>query len=213
MTIDKNPTPVKNPAGRSRRANVPFWVTIVRAILATLLGLALIIQPDKARPMLVNFMGMFWLASGIMSLRWGASGRRNRGIWPILAGLAGIIAGILALTRRLAAGYLDELVVLTILGAVMILTGLVHIGGGFRIGRQERHRTWAAVLLGVFEVLLGILAILAQSLELSRTFYWALTLWALVGGFILFADALALRRRGRQPDESTGTLTDGANVD
>jgi uncharacterized membrane protein HdeD (DUF308 family) len=147
--------------------------------------------------MLVNFMGMFWLASGIMSLRWGASGRRNHGIWPIVAGLAGIIAGILALTRRLMTGYLDELVVLNILGAVMILTGLVHIGGGFRTGRQERHRTWAAALLGVFEILLGALTILAQSLEFSRIFYWALTIWALVGGFMLFTDALALRRRGR----------------
>jgi len=185
---------------KSKRSSVPFWVTIVRAVLATLLGLVLLFQPDKARPILVNFMGMFWLASGIMSLRWGASGRRTRSIWPIIAGVAGIIAGILALTRRLASGYLDELVVLNILGAVMILTGLVHIGGGFRVGRQERHRTWAAAILGVFEILLGILALLAQSLEFSRIFYWSLTVWALVGGFILFADALAMRRRDRQAE-------------
>ena len=46
-------------------------------MLATALGLALILQPDKARPMLINFMGVFWLAAGIVSLRWGhpASGR------------------------------------------------------------------------------------------------------------------------------------------
>jgi uncharacterized membrane protein HdeD (DUF308 family) len=207
MTTDSNPTSVETTTG-PRRASIPFWVTIVRAILATLLGLALLFQPDKARPMLVNFMGMFWLSSGIMSLRWGASGRRTRGIWPIVAGLAGIIAGLLALTRRLASGYLDELVVLNILGAVMLLTGLVHIGGGFRIGRLERHRTWAAVLLGVFEVLLGILAILAQSLEFSRIFYWALTIWALVGGFMLFTDALAIRRRARQPNVTTQTSPD-----
>jgi len=208
MSEDPTPRPNEAPSGSSRRAGVPFWVTIVRAVLATLLGLALIIQPDKARPMLVNFMGMFWLASGIMSLRWGASGRRAHGILPILAGLAGIIAGILALTRRLTAGYLDELVVLNILGAVMILTGLVHISGGFRIGRQERHRTWAAALLGVFELLLGLLAILAQSLEFSRTFYWSLTIWALVGGFMLFTDALALRRHARQPNEITQISSD-----
>ena len=208
MTEDTNPTPNEAPATGSRRAAVPFWVTIIRAVLATLLGLALLIQPDKARPMLVNFMGMFWLASGIISLRWGASGRRAHGIWPIVAGIAGIIAGILALTSRLASGYLDELMVLNILGAVMILTGLVHIGGGFRVGRQERHRTWAAALLGVFEVLLGILAVLAQSLEFSRIFYWALTTWAVVGGFLLFADALAMRRRARQPDETTPTSPD-----
>ena len=55
-------------------------MTLIRGILVTLLGLALLIQPNKARPMLVNFMGMFWLASGIMSVRWSATGHPERGI-------------------------------------------------------------------------------------------------------------------------------------
>ena len=186
------------PTKKSRRSSVPFWVTLVRGILATLLGLALLIQPDRARPMLVNFMGMFWLASGIMSVRWGARGQTTRQIWPILAGIAGIIAGILALTRRLLLGVFDDIVILNLLGSVMILTGLVHITGGFRIGKQERHRTWASVLLGVFEIILGILAILAQSLEFGPIFYGALITWALIGGFMLFADALAMRRRAKK---------------
>ena len=190
-----NPSQEK-PASSSRRSSVPFWVTLVRGILATILGLALVIQPDKARPMLVNFMGMFWLASGIMSLRWGATGHPTRQIWPILAGIAGIIAGILALSRHLMIGYFGDNLVLNLLGGVMVLTGIIHVTGGFRIGKLERHRTWASVLLGAFEIILGILAILAQSLEFGPIFYWALTIWALVGGFILFADALALRRRG-----------------
>ena len=51
-----------------------FWITLARSVLAVALGLALILQPDKARPILVNFMGVFWLAAGIMNLRWGAVG-------------------------------------------------------------------------------------------------------------------------------------------
>lgn len=186
------------PKKGSRRAVFPFWVTIVRGILATLLGLALLFQQDRALPLLVNFMGMFWLASGIMSLRWGASGQPTRQKWPILAGIAGIIAGLLALTRRLTAGYLTDVLVLNLLGGVMVLTGIIHITGGFRIGKTERHRTWASVVLGIFEIILGALALLAESLEFGRLFYWALITWALVGGFALFADALAMRRRTRQ---------------
>lgn len=184
-------------AKKPGRVDAPFWVTLIRGLLATFLGLALIFHPDKTRPILVNFMGMFWLASGIMSVRWGASGHTTRRPWPILAGIAGIVAGLLALTRRLTAGVLDEFVILKLLGGVIILTGIIHITGGFRIGRQERHRTWASVLLGIFEVILGGLALLAQSLEFGRAFYWSLTIWALVGGFLLFADAWALRRRAR----------------
>ena len=109
-----------------------------------------------------------------------------------------MIAGLLALTRRLATGYLSDVLVMNILGAVMILTGIVHITGGFRIGKMERHRTWASVVLGIFEIILGALALLAESLEFGPLFYWALITWALVGGFALFADALALRRRTKQ---------------
>jgi len=190
-------------SNKARRINVPFWVTFVRGLLATLLGLALVFQPDKARPVLVNFMGMFWLASGIMSVRWGARGQETKRPWPIIAGVAGIIAGLLAITRRLTAGVLSEMLILNLLGAVMVLTGIIHISGGFRIGRQERHRTWASVLLGIFEIILGGLALLAQSLEFGPAFYWSLTIWALAGGFLLFADALAIRRRARQanPEE------------
>ena len=191
MTTDESTT-------KTRRVNAPFWVTLIRGLLATFLGLALVFQPDKARPMLVNFMGMFWLASGLMSVRWGATGHATRRPWPILAGIAGIIAGLLALTRHLTAGILNELVILNLLGGVMILTGIIHISGGFRIGKHERHRTWASVLLGAFEIILGGLALLAQSLEFGRAFYWSLTIWALAGGFLLFADALALRRRSSQ---------------
>ena len=49
-----------------------FWITLARSVLA------LILQPEKSRPFLINFVGVFWLAAGIMSLRWGVGGERAR---------------------------------------------------------------------------------------------------------------------------------------
>ena len=92
-----------------------FWITLARSVLATALGLALILQPEKTRPMLVNFMGMFWLVAGIMSLRWGASGERARRA-SVVAGIVGIIAGALVLARFVIANVLGEPVVAVILG-------------------------------------------------------------------------------------------------
>ena len=51
------------------KKNVAFGITLFRGLMAITLGLVLLFQPDKTRPMLGNFMGMFWLASGIISLR------------------------------------------------------------------------------------------------------------------------------------------------
>jgi len=56
------------------KRNVAFAITLIRGLLAISLGPILLFQPDKTGPILGNFMGMFWLASGIISIRWGASG-------------------------------------------------------------------------------------------------------------------------------------------
>jgi uncharacterized membrane protein HdeD (DUF308 family) len=41
-----------------------LWVTLARSVLAMTPGLALILCPEKTRPMLINFMGMYWLMAG-----------------------------------------------------------------------------------------------------------------------------------------------------
>ena len=143
-----------------------FWITLVRGMLAITLGVALVFWPDKARPILVNFMGMFWLVSGIVSLRWGVHGERAKGL-PLLAGAAGVLAGMGMLSRRFTQGMVGEDVLLSVVGLIILLTGLMHMVGGFRTGPVETHllsqnRTrmwsrswsWTAFLLGLFEICL-----------------------------------------------------------
>jgi uncharacterized membrane protein HdeD (DUF308 family) len=126
----------------SRGVQVVFWVTIVRGILAITLGLGLLIQPAKTRPFLITSMGMFWLVSGVMSLRWALSGRRGRGL-PLLAGVVGVLAGLAAISRRFQP--LDKVVsdtlAITVLGIAILLTGLMHMLGGFRTA-EDASRQW-----------------------------------------------------------------------
>ena len=70
------------------KKNIAFAITLIRGILAVALGVGLLLSPEKALPILGNFMGMFWLASGVISLRWGAVGERPRRI-AVLAGIIG----------------------------------------------------------------------------------------------------------------------------
>lgn len=46
-----------------------FVITLARTFLGLGLGLALLLQPDKGKVMLANLMGLYWLTSGIISLR------------------------------------------------------------------------------------------------------------------------------------------------
>ena len=191
----------KKESKKSRSHQAAFWVTLIRGLLATFLGIALIFQPDKTRPFLINFMGMFWLASGIMSLRWGASGRRARRL-SLAAGIIGILGGILVLTRDLVRDFLAEDVVIYILGGIIVLTGIIHAFGGFRVGEEtERQRSWTSLLLGIFEIILGALLLLSPT-DLGRGVFLIASIWAFVGAFMLIGDALRQRALHLRQDGS-----------
>ena len=88
----------------------------------------------------------------------------------------------------------------SLLGIVILLTGLAHVLGGFSTGDElERERSRSSILLGMMEIGLGLLFLLG-SLDNSRAAYWAAGIWALTGGVILIGDALLLRRRLRDQD-------------
>jgi uncharacterized membrane protein HdeD (DUF308 family) len=179
------------------KRNAVIIITLFRGLFATVLGLVLLFQPEKTTPILGNFMGMFWLASGLISLRWGSSGERARG-WALLAGVIGVLAGVAMLGRTLVDNSIPQDVMISILGVVILLTGILHAFGGFQIGDdQHRKLSVTSVILGVFEIVLGTMLII-EPLGRSTFFYLAATIWALVGGFILIGDAFRLHKAAQQ---------------
>ncbi len=169
-----------------------FWITLARSVLALTLGLALIVEPEKTRPFLVNFIGVYWLVSGLMSLRWGASGERARRT-SVVVGIVGILAGVLVLGRFLLINLVGETPVALLLGIVVVLTGMVHAFEGFRTGPQhQRQRSWTSTILGGFEIVLGVV-ILVWSDDFGPIFYAAATIWAFLGASLLMREALLKR--------------------
>ncbi len=184
-----------------------FWITLIRGLFALILGVALLIQPDKARPILANFMGMYWLASGTVSLRFGDSGERSKGL-TIFVAIIGVLAGIAMLSRGVTRNLYAEDVVISLLGVIVLLTGFIHAFHGFRErGTAARHRSWTSVFLGVFEMVLG-LSLIFTPLDNSPVLYFAAAIWAFIGGAILIGDALSERARiqGPPPEESASKV-------
>jgi uncharacterized membrane protein HdeD (DUF308 family) len=193
-----------------------FWIMLIRGMLAVTLGVTLLFWPDKARPMLVNFMGMFWLVSGIVSLRWGVHGERARGL-SLLAGAAGLLAGVGMLSRRFTQGMVGEDVLLSVIGLIILLTGVMHIVGGFRTGPEVRHLfsanrqwSWTAFLLGLFEMILGLILVV-EPMNRGPAVYSAASVWALVGGAILLGDALRIRRLRQETQQEEMEAVDVVN--
>ena len=194
MTTESSKKSVK----QTNNLQIMFWVTLLRGFMAITLGLALWIQPQKLRPFLIMSMGMFWLVSGVMSIRWGLSGKRARGM-PLLAGIVGVLAGLAALSRRfdLLDTLVSDVLVITVLGIAILLTGLMHMLGGFRTGEEaSREWSWTSFFMGLFEFIMGAMLII-EPMRQGTLIYLGVSIWAMIGGVILIGDALRLRSRVR----------------
>jgi uncharacterized membrane protein HdeD (DUF308 family) len=165
------------------------WVTLIRGVMAIALGLALAVHHDRAPAALANFMGFYWILNGMVTVRAGMTieGRRRR--IALLAGGIGIVTGAVVLLVNV-----DTTFLLSILGVVIALTGVVHLTGGFELA-DVSGRGWRPGLpLGILEVGLGTTLVLTSGVSGSVS-TWLASAWALLGGIVLVTDALAVRRR------------------
>src|SRR5262245_41968367 len=136
------------------------WIALIRGVVAVTLGSAILFYPDKTRPILANFIGLYWLVSGVLCLRWTVAGNRARGL-SLAAGGIGVLGGRLVLSRFVVQDWLTTELLATLLGTVAVLTGILHMVGGFH-GADVRGRTWSwsSFLLGLFEAVLGVMLLL-----------------------------------------------------
>ena len=135
---------------------IGFWIALLRGFFAIMLGLILIFNPEKTKVMLANFMGFFWLTSGIILIRhtnavFGKQTDRVLGKRTALVmDLVGILTGLLVVSRSITRRWVDEVVFFELLGAVILLTGVLHLFDEFRIGRViKRKRTTALKILAI----------------------------------------------------------------
>jgi uncharacterized membrane protein HdeD (DUF308 family) len=173
------------------------WITVARGVMAIALGLALALHHDRAPAALANFMGVYWILSGVVTLKWGLAAERRRRLLPLIAGAIGVVTGAVVLLADVGTTFL-----LSILGVVIALTGIVHLLGGFELADVSGRRWRPGVPLGILEVGFGATLILTsgQGGSLST---WLASAWALLGGVVLVFDALLIRRQLSRAEPST----------
>ena len=176
-----------------------WWVTLFRSLFAFGLGLSML-WSNPPQAMFVNYMGFFWLSSGITSIAWGMRGAKRKGLWMV-SGIIGTLGGAFVLMRRFTGHMIPVETAVTMFGIVAVLTGLMHMFGGFRKSDDIR-REWSleSFILGVVEVGLGILLFFSEA-EFTPVVRTSAILWALAGGTSLLLQSLRLRRQYQHHSE------------
>jgi uncharacterized membrane protein HdeD (DUF308 family) len=167
-----------------------WWLNLVRGIVALGVGILILGWPTAGSRLFVNFLAVFWLTSGVMSLRWGLSQHQRKGLW-LVAGIIGTAVGAALLLRSVYQRYLDPAQAIRLLGALALFVGLINIFGGFRTPDMTREQSMGRVILGVFEVGLGLLLFIIDALgPLSKLLAGG---WAFIGGIVLIIQAFQMR--------------------
>jgi len=160
-----------------------------------LLGLTLVLQPEQSRSRMIQYIGIYLLASGILSFLWGFSVGRRAGLWS-LAGTIGVIGGLMFMVLPDLGNPIEDYILAFMLGFIVLVAGLVHVFGGFRTGSDYgRVLSWGSFLLGLVEIILGLMMLASPWVSIEMITLIGI-IWGFTAGIGLVAESLRLRKTG-----------------
>lgn len=180
-----------------------WWVLAIRGVFAILFGLGVFLWPGITLAVLVLLFGAYALLDGIFAIIAGFTSRKEQERWwmMLVVGLAGILTGVLTL---LWPG-ITALVLLYLIAAWSIVTGVFEIAAAIRLRREIENEWWLA-LAGVASVIFGILLVILPGAG-ALALIWLIGAYALLYGILLLVLAFRLRgMRDSLSDRPLGTV-------
>lgn len=176
-----------------------WWVLASRGAAAIVFGVLAIVWPDLTLLGLVSLFAAYALIAGAVSVIGAAKNRERDEDWwiPLLLGLAGIGAGIVALVHPA----LTAMVLVLLVGANALVTGVLDVAAAVRLRKAIRNE-WLLILNGAASAIFGMLVFLFPEPG-ALAIVWLLSFYALGTGVLLLAAAARVRQqRGRAGKEA-----------
>ena len=176
-----------------------WWTVAIRGIAAIIFGVLAFILPGITLIALALLFGAYALIDGVLALVAAIRGGPGivQGRWFLaLEGILGVAAGILAFIWP----DLTALVLLLLIGAWAIVTGVLEIIAAVRL-RREIEGEWVLALAGLASIVFGALVFINPSAG-ALAVVWLIGAYAIVFGVALLILAWRLRAvwEGRRPE-------------
>jgi uncharacterized membrane protein HdeD (DUF308 family) len=154
--------------------DTPWWVVFLEGIIAIIAGLFLLYQPVITTILLIQVLGIFWLAGGIVSVIGALVFPGNRW-WKLLSGILSLIAGIVILMYPVYSPFIVLTLLIIFIGVWVIITGAVKFAWALKGGG------WGMGILGILTIILGLL-LLTNSLAGILILPWIFGFFLIIGG-------------------------------
>jgi uncharacterized membrane protein HdeD (DUF308 family) len=171
-----------------------WWTLALRGIAAIVFGILTFISPASSLLALVILFGAYAIVDGVLALilaiRRPVEGRHWGSL--LVEGIAGIVSGVLTF----AWPGLSALVLLYLIAAWAVITGVAEIAAAIRLRKQVQGE-WLLALTGVLSIVFGILLFVFPGAGALAVTLW-IGAYAVAFGILLLVLALRLRAWGRQ---------------
>lgn len=166
----------------------PWWTVLIQGIFSIIIGLLLLTSPGATTLVIVQFIGIYWLVTGIFSLV-GIFMDKSMWGWKLLSGVVGILAGLSIMQHPLWSTFMLPTVLVIFLGVDGLIIGVVGLIAAFKGGG------WAVGILGGLSLLFGLF-LLGSPLIAALALPWVYGVLGLAGG--ISAIFVAFRQRNEQ---------------
>ena len=168
------------------KPQIQWWLVLIQGIATLLIGIFLLTNPFQTAAILVFYIGLLWLITGVLSIVRIFTDRSNW-VWELISGVIGIVAGWLLITNigdgAVVAFGLAAVVVLAIQGIIMGIFGLIE---------SFRGAGWGPGIIGVISIIIGIM-LLGHPLGYAAVLPWVIGIFAVVGGIFTIIMAFRLK--------------------
>lgn len=166
---------------------IQWWLVLIQGIATLLIGIFLLMDPVSTSRLIVFYIGIYWLITGILSLIRIFTDRGNT-VWKLLSGIIGIMAGWFLVTNVTDGATLvfgvAAVIILGIQGVIMGIFGLIESFQG---------AGWGPGILGAVSIIIGIL-LLGSPLGYAMALPWVIGIFAVVGGIFTIVMAFRLKK-------------------
>jgi len=194
-------------AASTEPISIPWWLVLIEAIAAIIIGILLLINPGSTLIVLIRLLGFYFLITGVLSIisifidssAWG---------WKLFSGILGILAGIVIVDHPLWATLIVPTTFIIVIAIFAIIIGVINLIHAFR------GAGWGKAALGALSILLGVV-LLSRPLLATISLPLILGILALAGGFLALIDAFRLRgtqESGAEPMPESTASTEPAAV-
>lgn len=164
----------------------PWWVGLVQGIFILIVGLLLLTNPLATTLVIVQFLGIYWLVSGVFALV-GLFINRERWVLKLIAGIFGILAGLGIMQHPLWSTFLVPSVLVIFIGVDGLIIGITSLIEAFQGGG------WGPAILGILSTLFGLF-LLGSPMLSALALPWVYGIMGVVGGILLIIVAFQLRK-------------------